>query len=257
MARRVTSRQDRSKLIYVYGIAEGRVPPPEIAEGIDGRSPVEAVPCGSMTCFISRVDATEFGDELSVNMENLNWLASAGVRHQQVVAAIYGRASILPARFATMFSTDTALAEDVRRRKRELLAAFKAVKGADEYGIKVFAVPASAQAGPPAASGKEYLERKSQQLQARPGRKPTPELEAVMASLKRIATDSTAGGKASAGQPNLVYQAALLVARSRRKKLEAVLADATEQLRPQYRIECSGPWPPYSFVKRKAHAESA
>ena len=256
MARRVTSK-DHGRLIYVYGIAAGRMNAPALAAGVDGRSPVEAVPCGSLTCFVSRVDAAEFGSDLSTNMENLNWLAAAGVRHQQVVAAIYERAPLLPARFATLFSSQDALAQDVQRRKRELLAAFKAVKGADEYGIKVFALPRPAAAGPAAASGKEYLQRRSRQLQARPGRKPTPELEAVITSLKQVAAETTAGGKATAGQPNLVYQASLLVPRGRRKKLEALLTEAAERLRGQYRVECSGPWPPYSFVKSKAQAESA
>jgi hypothetical protein len=257
MARRVTAKQDRGKLIYVYGIAQGRVAALGLPQGVDGRAPVEAIPCDSLTCLISRVDATEFGSELSTHMENLNWLAGAGVRHQQVVAAIYARAPILPARFATMFSSEDALAADVRRRKRELLATFKAVQDADEYGIKIFAVPVSETAGPPAASGKEYLRRKSEQLQARSARKPTPELESLIGSLQRIASETTPGGKASAGQPHLVWQASLLVPRSRRKKLEELLTDAAGRLRRKYRIECSGPWPPYSFVKGKPHAESA
>ncbi len=44
---------------------------------------VEAFPCGDLVCWISRVPRTDFADDLSKNMQDLDWLAAATVRHQR------------------------------------------------------------------------------------------------------------------------------------------------------------------------------
>jgi hypothetical protein len=58
------------------------------------------------------------------------------------------------------------------------------------------------------------------------------------------------GGKISAGQRGLQMQSSLLLKRGNRKKLEATLKKYSDQWADSGRIECTGPWPPYSFVSR-------
>lgn len=246
---------NRERLLYLYGITEdARVV--RIAEGIDGTSPVEALPCAGFVCWISRVDPKEYGEELQSRMENLDWLAAASVRHQKVVGAIHEQSTVLPARFATVFVSDATLAADLKKRSAELKKDFKRLFGTDEYGVKVFATPQSNLSVEAPQSGRDYLKRKSEMLQDRTRVKVTPELEKFIAKVGGIASDATQGGTVTSGQRNLVWQGSFLIPRMRRKQLESALAAFHRQHSKQYRVECTGPWPPYSFVAIKAEAKA-
>lgn len=239
---------EAATLLYLYGITEASATLPTTLRGVDAVAPVQSLQCSGYFCWVSRVNAREFGDELTRNMENLEWLAEASVRHQRVVGAIYEKEDILPARFGTVFVGEESLRADVARRKALLQAGFQRVTGADEWGVRVFAVPRAVAMATTGRSGKEYLQRKSALMQAHPARTLEPEIREFAAALDEIATSSTEGGKVSAGQPGLRWQASLLVPRARRKKLDALLARFSHQWREQFRVECTGPWPPYSFV---------
>lgn len=241
------------KLLYLYGVtAQAREV--RIAEGVDGRSAVEALPCDSFVCWISRVDAKEYGDDLQSKMENLDWLASASVRHQKVVGAIHEENTILPARFATLFRSEASLASHIRERAAELKKDLQRLSGADEYGVKVFAIPQSAVKGEAPASGRDYLQRKSTMLRERAPAKASAEVQKFVARLGELASQVVEGGSVTSGQRNLVWRGSLLLPRSQRNQLESALAAFHRQEGERYRVECTGPWPPYSFVALKAHA---
>src|SRR5919198_2589343 len=78
------ARAVADEVLYLYGITK-QAPTARLGKaGIDGRSPVESISCGDFTCWVSKVDRAEYADRLAENMENLDWLATAGLRHQQV-----------------------------------------------------------------------------------------------------------------------------------------------------------------------------
>lgn len=239
-----------NKLLYLYGISEAHAPVPAV-EGVDGTLAVEAIECGGVTCWVSRVDAREFGEQLQARMENLDWLARASVRHQRVVGAIHEKTTILPARFATLFLSEETLAAHVKSGLRQIHADLRRVQGADEYGIKIFAVPGAAAAAPTAVSGRDYLSRKSQMLRQASAPAITPEVEKFVAGLRAIASESAQGGSVSGGQRNLVWQGSILVPRRARKRLESALMQFSKRVEG-FRIECTGPWPAYSFIAVKA-----
>jgi Gas vesicle synthesis protein GvpL/GvpF len=194
------------------------------------------------------VDQAGFAQAVERNMENLEWLALHGVRHQQVVGEVAAQTAIVPARFGTMFSGEPALVKDVLGRKAALNRVFARVAGGDEWGVKVFAErPAAAAAVTKARSGKEYLQQKAARLQKRPERN-DPELRELADALEKIATDSAPSGKVSGAQPSLLWQATFLVPRARRKQWDEVLKEFVQSWEGQRRIEVNGPWPPYSFV---------
>lgn len=244
--------------MYVYGITQqGAIPEGIEQEGIDGVAGVEAQVCAGLVCWISRVSRRSFAELLPRNMENLDWLATAGVRHQKVVSELAGQATILPARFGTVFLSEASLAADVTRRKPALLEAFQRLAGADEWGIKVFALPQSAKNAATQAqakSGSDYLRQKAQALEREIARRGQPrelpeEVKHFRGEVERLALDSTAGGKVSSGQPYLEWQASILLPRGKRNALEALIRSYSEKWQGTRRIECTGPWPAYSFVK--------
>jgi hypothetical protein len=243
--------QAGATVLYLYAISQTPPHEPTVisAEAIHGSSPVEALPCHDYLCGISRVPKSDFVDHLSERMQDLEWLAAASLRHQRVVAELASRSATLPARFGTIFLTDASLAQHVKQHQRALAGAFKRVADADEWGIKVFALaPPQKLAVTKARSGSEYLKRKAQLLAPRTGKKLDPEVREFITRLKGLAVATSVGGKASAGQPGLLWHGSFLVSRKDRGKLTSVLSKYATQWKDARRIDCSGPWPPYSFV---------
>jgi hypothetical protein len=243
------------KLLYLYGITE-QAAKVKVPEGVDGRAAVEALPCAGFVCWISRVDAREYGEELQARMENLDWLAGASVRHQKVVGAIHEQSTILPARFATLFLSEQTLGADLKRRTGELKKDFKRLSGADEYGVKIFGIPQAAGSVEASLSGRDYLQRKSEMLRDRTPVMATPETAKFVAKLRDLASEVTEGGTVTSGQRHLVWQGSFLLPRNRRKQLETALAAFHRHSAERFRVECTGPWPPYSFIALKAQAKA-
>lgn len=244
MADRVNSQQ----VIYLYGITRHAPKKPVRAQGVDGQAAVQPRPCGEVTCWISRVDRREFADNLSANMENLEWLAAAGVRHQRVVADIAAQGTILPARFGTVFLSEKSLEGDMKKKKRALTETFLLVSDADEWGVKVFAHPQAQAAALTASSGADYLRKKAAVVKQKGRVLDDKEIEAFAVSLARLAQGMAPGGKVTSGQRDLEWSASILLKRNRKKEMQALLNRFAKKWRDRKRIECTGPWPAYSFV---------
>jgi hypothetical protein len=245
----------REKVVYLYGITL-----PEkrdgagvsiAAAGIDGSSQVESQEVVGLVCWFSRVSKSEFADKLAENMENLDWLSVAGVRHQKAVSEIARHATILPTRFGTIFLTLESLEADIKQRKAALLRDLKRFQGSDEWGIKVFALP---QARPAiiASSGADYLRQKAAQQSRKPGAGDLPsDIKKFSAAVKKISAAAVEqSGKISSGRPDLEWQASFLIRRPKQKELQNILKRFSDAWEGKRRIECTGPWPPYSFVSR-------
>lgn len=248
-ARSQKKARPAAEVLYLYAVSRTpeRLAPKIVAEGIDGAANIEALRCDGLLCWISRVSKAEFADRLNDNLQNLEWLAAAGLRHQRAVAEISSDLATLPARFGTVFRSQEKLEQHVKERRADLEVAFQRVANADEWGVKVFAL---ANPMPPLkarpVSGSDYLKRKAELLQ--PSRAADEEVHEFVSELAQIAVASSPGGKASAGQPGLLWHGSFLVRRKDRKKLEGALAKFAERWSNRRRIDCSGPWPPYSFV---------
>jgi hypothetical protein len=247
-----------NQVLYLYGITrEGEGTIPGVA-GVDASAKVEAVPCAGLVCWASPVDKTEFAENLARNMENLEWLAEVSVRHQHVVAAIARLHDILPARFGTVFRSDTSLTADLEKRKAQLTRDLRRISGCEEWGVKVFSVRAQPQAVAGTKSGRDYLQAKAAALRAEAPRGGGPEIQRLVQALEGMSVATAPGaGAVSRGQRGLQWQGSLLVKRSQRDKLQQLMARFSQEWEGARRIELSGPWPPYSFVSRGGKPEGA
>lgn len=234
-------------VLYLYAISrDGGFTVP--AAGVDGSSIIEPLACSGLVCWFSQVSHREFGERLNEHMQNLDWLAAAGVRHQQAVAAIAEHTDVLPARFATVFLSAESLARHVREHKDALLAAFQRIHASDEWGVKVFAVvPRNTAPAKETQSGREYLQRKAATLRVATARRPDPELDEFASSLERASSESLKIGSHQ-NQPGLEWQGSFLVPRNQRKDFLETTTRYAERWSGRHRIECTGPWPPYSFI---------
>lgn len=249
MARRLNAARN-DKVFYMYGITERPVDSAKIV-GIDGEPLVETIACSGLICWLSRVSKSEFADDLAANMENLDWLAPMSSRHQQTVSSIAEVADILPARFGTVFLSEKSLRADIQNRVPQLLADFKRIRGCEEWGVKVFtAQPAKVQLPVALKTGTDYLKVKSAILHSRTRKAPDEEIDRFAQALEKLSETAAEGGSITGGRRDLVFQVSLLLKRANRKKLAAILKRFSSQWKNSRQIECTGPWPPYSFVSR-------
>ncbi len=239
-----------AEALYLYGISPAAKSGAKIySPGIDGLHPVEALPCGDFLCWVSSVDAAAFAKELESNMENLEWLAVHGVRHQEAVAEIARLVTLVPARFGALFSGPKALEKNVHSRKKALRQVFEKIAGSDEWGVKVFneRQAQAPVAAPAAASGREYLQQKAARVKRRP-EGASEAIQELADALEKVAAGFAPTGKVSGGQAELVWQATFLVPRKKQAQWNRVLQEFVDRWSGIRRIEVNGPWPPYSFV---------
>ena len=243
-------KSDR-RVLYLYGITESS--PRDLPEliGVDRFATVESIDCDGIFSWISRVPVADFETNLARNMEDLDWLAETSVAHQRVIAAISRQTDILPTRFGTVFRTEKSLCKHVAKRLQGLKKDFGRIKGADEWGVKVFAITPAPSPVPTVRTGKDYLKAKAALLPSRrPKAAQRDDMMKVERALAGVATETAPAGNLSRGQRGLSFQTSLLVKRTKRKRLESVLEKFAREWVRDRRIECTGPWPPYSFVSR-------
>jgi hypothetical protein len=238
--------------VYLYAITAGRSAAPRSlnASGIDASGRIAGIPAGAFTAWASAIDARGFAESLERNIENLDWLAEATLRHQNAINAIaaVSKDTLLPTRFGVVFSSAEALVEDVARRAKELQASAKRVAGCEEWGVKVFHVasPATRTAFKTASSGADYLRKKAAALSTDGANDGA--IQAFARDLATVARASTPSGKVSSGQKGLQWQATFLVPVAKRKQWDNTLRRYATEWGEERSIECTGPWPPYSFV---------
>lgn len=240
-----------NRVLYFYGVTNSRSELPVHQPGVDLQSKIEPIKCDGLMCWISRVSAEEFETNLSRNMENLDWVASASVAHQRAISAIAQDQQILPARFGTVFRSRDSLHKHVRERMHAIQRDFERIKDADEWGVKVFTASAPVPPVPQVKTGKDYLKAKAALLpRKRSQATQNGDYAEFENALRRVALESAAVGNVSSGQRGLRFQTSLLIKRKDRKRLESVLKKFSDRWAESRRIECTGPWPPYSFVSR-------
>ena len=253
MARAVKSRKSApvpDTVLYLYGITKISDANPQV-RGVDDVSPIEPIPCAGLVCWVSRVSRAEFADNLATNIENLDWVSGMSVRHQRAVSAIAENAEVLPARFGTVFLDETTLCTDIGSRKATLEQDFKRIQGSEEWGIKVFALPPPPAPLPSTVrSGKDYLQAKSALIRKKTNKASDVEVQHLAEALKKISVATAEGGNISSGRRDLLFHISLLINKRDREKLQNLLAGFSTQWQQTRRIECTGPWPPYSFVSR-------
>ncbi len=159
-----------ARVLYLYAISptpERRMHRQSPRKASTASAAVEAIRCRDYLCWVSRVAKSDFADHISERMQDLEWLAAAGLRHQRVVCGDCRPASGVAGAFRNRLSTEASLANHVDERQSAMRAAFARVADADEWGVKIFALAApKGRATRPPSSGSDYLKRKARNVAA-------------------------------------------------------------------------------------------
>jgi hypothetical protein len=261
-------------LLYLYGVLAqgsagavlvraGRIP------GIEPGEPLFAVEAAGLVAAVSRVPAAVFTEErLNALALDLPRLAPYAVRHEEAVRAL-ARSALVPMTFGAVYRSAAGVAALLEGRGAEFRALLARLEGREEWGLKVIAdLPrlletadrrseelgrlAAEAAG--ATPGRAYLiAKKRERLRGQvASRLAEAMVGAILGHLEpltaEIARDDP--GPAQPGTEQLVLKAAFLVERATAGAFRAAIATLErEHATHGLRLELTGPWAPYSFVR--------
>lgn len=177
-------------------------------------------------------------------------------RHQAVVEAAMREATILPFRFGTLLADARAMATALEAHRRSFEAALSLVRGRVEAGVTVAWSPpdddgrsdadATTRGIDGAGAGAAYLRRlRAAQLAESAALGACAAVRAAVAHLVSAEVPPRRLPRVAAVSMALLLPPARLDRLGQR--IRAVAADF-----PEMRLQCSAPWPPYSFAPRPA-----
>jgi hypothetical protein len=159
-------------------------------------------------------------------------------RHEAVVEALMEDRDVLPVRFGTRLGGDAEAKEIISGRRNEFLGALARLAGGVELSVRCAVAPG--EAPPLAASGAEYL-----RVRARAAAVADEAARFVHDELEGLARESRRSRPHGAAE---VLRAAYLVDRDAIDRFTARVAEL-QRRRPELRLLCTGPWPPYTFAQ--------
>ena len=195
-------------------------------------------------------------------MQDLAWLAPRACRHEAVVEQVMRQSAVLPARFATLFSSLKSLKRCLGEHQAGIEDFFARLGGQREWAVKGLLDRNLACGSRPARfgdvlSGKNYLRNKRLEAEARErlGLQLKSSCEEAARELEETASAFRAhkvwmkSGKDP--QVEVILNWAFLL----RPSAEADFRRRVEELDGRHSatglsFTCSGPWPPYSFAPK-------
>jgi hypothetical protein len=248
---------------YAYGVlpAEAQV---QLPPGVDGAE-VLTFDVGGLLVLASVLDASRFGaGAWSEHSEDVTWLERVVTEHHGVLQAAIEQADVVPLRLPALHHDSEELRAALRHQERGLLTALERVAGRVELGVKAYATPVATEAATPlVASGRAYLEHRARQ----PAREEAAfartseavaELHEVLTAKADAAVLHPPQDRALTGRSDRqLMNASYLVARQGVSGFRAELGAMADQALADLDIECTGPWPAYSFVGELTASETA
>jgi hypothetical protein len=260
-----------SQGLYLYCLARlDRLPPsPQWGPGLDGLNPPAVALFHDLAAVWSSVPLEDFcGPEAEARLQDLTWIGPRVIRHQEVVAGVMRHSPVLPARFGTIFSSLANL-EKVIERHRDAIAGFLArITDQEEWAVKglldrpgakgkLFSLRLAQEAKnlEAASPGKRYFEE--QRLRAACDRELQRWLQEacreVWTDLRNCAADvrerRVLSREVTGSDQDMVWNWALMVPEKAAPGLKARIREANARYAGHGLVlECTGPWPPYSFT---------
>ena len=228
-------------MLYVYAITDMPDKPLSSALGLCEASPA-AVGLRDIAAVVSPISM----DEIPQTEENL-W------RHEQVLEALMDDRAVLPVRFGTVLADEADVERSLEHNYDEFAARLGRVGGHVEIALRVLWDGAEPEEiGSPAefASGRDYMLCRVAEEREMEERRQHAEVLAdeLDGGLSRLASESTR--KVQPAQRMFLHAAYLVPLKDVESfKTEVGMLSDTH---PDLRFLCTGPWPPFSFVKEQS-----
>lgn len=252
--------------LYVFCVARVDFLTTIDGAGVHGDDRLQLIPFRDLVAVVSTVSVDDFcGPVAEARLKDLAWVGPRACRHEAVVERVMRSSPIVPARFATLFSSRERLEAWLETHHAAISGTLDRVAGHEEWAVKGRLDKQNAEARLFAAAlerdcrtlspspGARYLEE--HRIRARVGQ----ELDSwVKEVCDRVATEllvHAAEFRERAIVPEAlvaddigVLNWAFLVARRTVGDFSASVQRTNGELGEQGLVlEVSGPWPPYSF----------
>ena len=263
-------------LTYVYGIVPAARDAAGAPPGID-ESPVRVVTEGAIAALVSTLagGASYAPERVEAMAADVSWLGPRAAAHDAVAVWASDRGAVVPLPLFTLFRDEAGVRAMLRERAGVLSDAVARLSRGREYVVRLFRlddalertiaslsdrVAALERQAADASPGQRYLlqrkleaERKSEvrRVGAEAAREAYDALSAR--SLESVADELPRLGDAVRGAA--VLNAAFLVAHERYGEFQSALTDLTTRRAAEgFRVEFTGPWPPYHFTREAGRA---
>jgi hypothetical protein len=267
-------RSEEELAFYVYGVVSSdRDALPDGLAGVDPRFPAKLVADGGLAAIVSRVSLEEFGEErLRENLNDVEWLEDKARAHEDVLDAALRRATVVPMRLCTIYSSEEQVREMLGRERAVLLDALERLDGKAEWGVKLIVEPGALEraareraGGAPeeetASRGTAYMNRKRREARVREDEDQVAEEWArrVHERLAEAASEALLNPlqrpEVSGHEGDMLLNGVYLVDEGEVGEFRKLV----ERLAEEYQavgatVELTGPWPPYNFVKSSIEA---
>ncbi len=272
---RIAEKNDSkaSHALYVYCVGESdalrQLFEAKLPAAIEPEAKLELVVDNRLAAVVSEVSLADYSEEsLKMRLADPAWTAVRAVRHEQVVEFFSSRAAVVPLRFGAIYFARSRVERMLSEKAAELETIIERLAGRQEWGINVscdqeeFAkvidtlsprLRDMAELARTAKPGQAYLLRKKiEALRADEARleikRVVSEIEQALAgqseqsaSLRVLKDEATEHGKTVGKMAFLVASRRFDDFHKEAERLARAHADAG------FRLEMTGPWPPYNF----------
>jgi hypothetical protein len=260
---------------YVYGVASAVAAEiPDELEGVDPEHSVTLVSHRGLVAFASRVSLSEFGEEpLHENLNDVEWLEAKARAHEGVLDHVLARMAVVPMRLCTIYRSEDHVREVLEREHEVFADALARLEGKTEWGVKMIAEPgaldraaddeADGQGSSETAlsAGAAYMREKSRAARRRDAVDRIAESWAqevhdrVAAQAVEALLNPLQNPEVSGHTGDMLLNGVYLVDDRVSAELHSVIAALASKYEPRgVRVELTGPWPPYNFVKGSIEA---
>jgi hypothetical protein len=105
--------------------------------GVDGQRPVSVRACGELGAVLSEVERGEFcGESAEARLQDLTWLGPRVCQHEAVIEEVMSQTPVLPARFATLFTSIDSLKQSVLEHREAIAGFFAQLGDKQEWAVK-------------------------------------------------------------------------------------------------------------------------
>jgi hypothetical protein len=248
---------------YAYCVLAARKPP-QVPRGVSGPPGAGSPRLLPLTpgryLAVSDAPLDRFGQEqVGAYLSDLQWVSRAAVAHEAVISSLLARSdAIVPMKLFTIFASDDRAIDQTLSDWPRIERVLRRVTDQVEWGVRL-SLDERRQSKPAgvagrAASGIDYLRAKQRihSAAAERARSHRRQVTVTLRTLSAVATDARPRDLANApdDKRRLLMDAAFLVPRKRAVRFRtAVKRHARELARSGYRLQLTGPWPPYSFIE--------
>jgi len=237
-------------------------------EGLEPGQVCAIVEHAGLAAIAARVPTGYFdGPDAEKRLGDVTWVGPRAVAHDTITRAIMERGPVVPSGFGSAFSGPDAVARFIAANADTLTASLEQFTGAVELGVRVRANlnaaeltlrdTLMAESPLPTAPGARYLTEKKLPRRAETEASAWACGVAEKASTGLVDLSRAAAARAITATDNddlpTIANWAFLVADDTRDAFEEAVRNAFSDRRV-FRVEITGPWPPFSFVPERRSA---